>query len=154
MVRSAMTGAGRMLLLVCLVTVLFGCPERKPVLTIETPEAKISPTLLGVVSVFMKINNTGNGDDHLLGASTNMPGTVVELHDIADGKMVKVDRIAVPAGGQLMLRPARHHIMIYRMPKDLKEGTRFELVLNFERSGSMQVQCETSEFGNRKVLQK
>ena len=49
--------------------------------------------------------------------------------------MVKVDSIDVPADSQVVLRAARQHIMIYKMPKDIKEGSHFDLVLTFKRSG-------------------
>jgi copper(I)-binding protein len=138
------------LFLACLFLAVAGCKERQPVIVIEASEAKLSPALIGVVSVFMKINNTGNADDALLGARTDIPGAVVELHNIEDGKMVKVEHIAIPADSQVLLRAARHHIMILGMPKGTREGTRFELVLTFKRSGDRTISLEVTPFSTLK----
>jgi hypothetical protein len=40
-----------------------GRTQGMPVITIESVEARLSPMLIGVASVFMKIGNTGGGDD-------------------------------------------------------------------------------------------
>lgn len=152
MVRRAISIAGGMVLICFLL--LTGCTERQAVIGIESPEAKISPTLLGVVSVFMTIRNTGNAEDHLMNARTVLPGTVVEMHDIVDGKMVKVDGIQVPADSRVVLRAARHHVMIYKMPREMMEGAEFDLILTFKRSGERTVHCTLSSFSSQKLLRK
>ena len=63
-----------------------GCKEGVPVIAIESPEAAVSPMWVGAASVFMKIMNTGRGDDVLVGARTDIPGTVTEMHDITGWK--------------------------------------------------------------------
>ncbi len=71
-------------ILAVLVAFLLGgaaCSPGEPQIVVEEPEAKLSPVILGVASVFMKIVNTGNGDDRLLSARTDMPGAITELHD-------------------------------------------------------------------------
>jgi copper(I)-binding protein len=45
----------------------------------------------------------------------------------------------VPPRGALRLRPAGPHIMIFRLPKDMKEGSVIPLILFFERSGQKKV---------------
>ncbi len=94
---------------------------------------------VGVCSVFMKIENAGNGDDALLGARADIPGTFAELHAVRDGKMVKSGRISVPAKGAVELRPGGRHIMIFKMPPDMREGQEFVLLLTFEKSGEKRV---------------
>jgi copper(I)-binding protein len=123
------------LLMLFLLATLGGCNEGAPAISIVSPEAQLSPTFIGVASVFMKIANTGTGADMLVGARVDIPGTVTELHDILDGRMKKVDGIAVPAGKTIRLRPAGNHIMILNIPKQMPQGTAFELTLTFRKAG-------------------
>jgi copper(I)-binding protein len=122
-----------------------GCKAGPPVIEIESPEAAISPMLIGVASVFMKINNTGS-EDTLTSARADIEGTVTELHDIKDGKMTKIDSIAIPPDSTVVLRPARFHIMIFKLPKTVKEGDHFRLLLNFKKSGEKAVQLQLTKF--------
>lgn len=132
-----------------------GCKERVPVIRIEAPEAAISPMLVGVASVFMRIVNTGGGDDVLLSARADVPQAITELHDIQDGKMVKVESISIPADSTTVLRPARFHIMIFNLPKNVQEGYSFDLLLKFKKSGEKRVSLQLASFApGRKGLKK
>lgn len=108
-------------------------------ITVEGATAVGSPVFVGVGSVFMKIKNTGRGDDLLLAAGVELPGALVELHDTKDGKMVKQERIEIPAGGAVELRPGGLHLMVFRMPTSLKAGDVFTVILSFEKAGNVPV---------------
>jgi copper(I)-binding protein len=95
--------------------------------------------LIGVGSVFMKIVNSGGGDDAIISASMNIPGTFTELHDVKEGKMARIENMRVPSKSTVVLKPASLHIMIFKMPKDVKEGFGFTLLLTFEKSGDKAV---------------
>ena len=110
-----------------------------PHIEIEGQKAVLSPILLGTCSIFMKIENSGRGDDILLSAKTDIPGTVTEIHGVADGKMVRRERIPIPAREMVELRPGSLHIMVLRIPRDMRAGGEFFLYLRFERSGEMRV---------------
>lgn len=131
-----------MLMLFILVTA--GCQKGTPVIAIESPQAALSPMLIGVASIFMAINNSGDAGDALLSATADIPGAVTEMHDIIDGKMVKVDSIEIPAGAQVELRPGKHHIMVLRMPKDVKAGSEFNLRLKFKKTGEKTIPMRLS----------
>ncbi len=116
------------------------CSPGAPEITVTEQDAKFSPIIVGSGSVFMKIINAGRGDDALVRAQVSLPGTVIELHEVNDeGKMVKTDRIRVPAKSTVQLRPAGVHIMIFKMPKEVQEGHQFILTLSFEKTGDLQV---------------
>jgi hypothetical protein len=83
----------------------------------------------------MRIANPGDGDDALLEARAELPGTVTQIHAVRDGRMVESGRLVIPAGGVLELRPGGLHIMVFQMPKDGGAGREFRLRLRFERSG-------------------
>ena len=129
-----------------LLMLLTACAKGQPVVAVEGTEAVLSPTLIGVVSVFMKITNSGDARDTLLGVRTDLPGTVAELHDIEDGRMVKVASIAVPKKGHIVLGPSRQHIMVYRLPRYMKAGDSLDLILAFKTSGERTVRCPVTAY--------
>jgi len=106
-----------------------------PRIEIERPEAKISPALVGVGAIFMRIANAGDGADALLGARVELPGTVTQLHAVREGRMVESERLVVPARGALELKPGGPHIMVFRLPEDPGAACELGLVLRFEVSG-------------------
>ena len=128
---------------ITLVLVIFlvsgaGCPLQPPQITIEGQYANLSPIFIGAGSVFFKIQNRG-GRDTLVGATVLIPNVVIELHDVKDGRMVRVEKIVIPSGETTDLRPGSHHIMIFNMPRTVREGSEFTLALRFERSGEKRV---------------
>jgi len=115
-----------------------GCTSQHPQITIEGQYANLSPIFIGAGSVFFKIKNTG-GRDALVGATVAIPNAVIELHDVKEGRMVRVDKIVVPSRETADLRPGSHHIMIFNMPRTVQEGSELTLTLRFERSGEKRV---------------
>ncbi len=109
--------------------------SRVPHIEIEKQEARLSPALLRVCSIFLRIENSGNGDDKLVSARADIPGTITEIHDVKDGKMTKREEIPIPAKSTVELRPGGLHIMVFKLPEDARVGYEFRLGLVFERSG-------------------
>jgi len=125
------------------------CSPGVPRIMVEEPEAKLSPVMLGVASVFMKIVNSGNGDDRLLSARTDISGAMTELHDEQDGKMTIVSSMDVPANSTLVLRPAGKHIMIFRIPRTMKAGAELRIILTFKRSGERTVTIKLTDYATK-----
>ena len=100
-----------------------------------------------VGAVFMNIENSGSGYDTLLSAKSSIPGSVAEIHDVKNGKMVKGDKIDIPAGSTVELKPGGMHIMLFKMPGNAKEGTELTLTLQFEKSGEIAVPVKLSKPG-------
>lgn len=116
-----------------------GSAPRIPQIEIEGQEARLSPMMIGVGSIFMKIKNSGSVDDTLINAKVAVSGTITELHDVKDGKMTKIDKIHIPAGSVVELKPKGLHIMVFKMPETIKEDSEITLQLTFEKSGEKQV---------------
>jgi copper(I)-binding protein len=112
---------------------------KTPEIRIENARAELSPAMLGVASVFMDIVNGGRKADVLTGVSVNVADAVTELHDVKDGRMAPVRSIPVPAGGIVHLRPRGLHIMLFQLPRNLKNGSELKLILAFELSGMKEV---------------
>lgn len=112
-----------------------GCSPGSPRIAIAGQAAVLSPAILGVCSVFMRVENSGDGDDNLLSSRVDIPGTITELHDVKDGKMVRREKIPIPARSVLEMRPGSLHIMVINLPKGTRVGYEFTLRLVFKKSG-------------------
>jgi len=124
--------------LVALFVVAAGCTSPPPQITIEDPYAELSPLFIGSGSFYMTIRNTG-GRDKLVGITASLPKTVIEIHDVRDNRMVRIEEIPVPAQDAVELKPGSLHMMIFNMPKTIKEGSELLLTLRFKRSGERTV---------------
>lgn len=111
-----------------------GCSQVPPDIQISDIVALPSPVMKGVVSVFMRISNKG-GKDYLIGAKTDIDDSIVELHDVKDGRMVKVRRVKIPSRGKTEMIPGGLHIMIFNLPDHIMMGDEIRLYLRFEKSG-------------------
>ncbi len=90
-------------------------------------------------AVFMKIKNSGDTDDAITGARVDIKDVTVELHNVKDGQMYKIDKIPVPAKGTVELKKGGLHIMLFNLPIELKEDQEFKLTLIFEKAGEITV---------------
>lgn len=124
-----------------LIFVILGCSQKPPDIQVSDIVAIPSPVLKGVVSVFMRISNNG-GKDYLTGARTDVNGSIVELHDIKDGKMVKAGNIKIPSGEKVEMIPGGMHIMIFNLPDNIMNGDEMDLYLRFEKSGERKVKLK------------
>ena len=89
---------------------------------------------------FMQLKSPA--DSALVGASSPV-AKVVEVHEMKmEGGMMKmnaVDRLALPAGKAVDLKPGGYHVMLMDLVAPLKEGDMVPLQLTFEdKSGQKQ----------------
>jgi copper(I)-binding protein len=118
--------------------VVAGCSAKPPDIQFSDIVVIPSPVMKGVVSVFMRIKNNG-GKDNLTGVRTDIDGTIAELHDVRDGRMVKVKDIGIPSDGKVEMIPGGMHIMIFNLPDDFLSGKEMVLYMRFEKSGEKSV---------------
>jgi periplasmic copper chaperone A len=133
--------------LVALLLLLTACADRGDPAVAVGP-AQASPPVAGSSQVVVTIENTGDGPDRLVGAST--PAALgVELHRtiIEDGqaRMVELEAVDVPAGGRVRFRPGDLHLMLVVPDGTVVVGGTFELTLRFDRSGEVTVPVEVVE---------
>lgn len=81
------------------------------------------------------VNGTGQNDE-LIGASSDV-AAAVEIHLSqmgADGtmQMIPQESIALPADGELELKPGSYHVMIIGLKEDLNVGDEITLTLHFQ----------------------
>ncbi|MFQ6672713.1 MAG: copper chaperone PCu(A)C, partial [Candidatus Tectimicrobiota bacterium] len=60
-------------------------------------------------------------------------------------KMQPVRSVTVPVGGKVELKPGGVHLMLINLKRNLTAGDRFEVMLTFEKSGSMTVASEVRQ---------
>lgn len=91
----------------------------------------------GNSAAYMLLHNHTAEDDALIGASSDV-AAAVEIHlskmgDDGTMQMIPQESIALPADGDLELKPGSYHIMIIGLVKDLKVGDEITLTLHFEK---------------------
>ena len=101
----------------------------------ETPMAKTG-------AAYMMIMNHGGVADRLVSVSSDVAATA-EVHRMTmDGDVMRMEPagiIEIPANSTVELMPGSLHVMFTGLKAPLKQGETITLVLNFEKSGAMQV---------------
>lgn len=72
------------------------------------------------------------------GSSTTM-GEAMQM------EMKPVDKIDIPAGGTVELKPGGYHVMLLDVKKTLNPGDTFDVTLTFEKAGTQTVTAEVRE---------
>lgn len=97
----------------------------------------------GTSAAYMTLVNSGGTPDRLVAASTDV-AELIELHEskMVDNVMQMAPvpgGIAVPANGQVELKPGGLHVMLIGLKRDLAAGETVRLTLSFERAGTITV---------------
>jgi copper(I)-binding protein len=137
--------------------------------------ARNSPMAASAGAAYMVIENIGATADALIGASstvaksTEVHETVqmpaesaaasggmstggMESPAASSGMstggmlgMQPVDRVEIPAGGTLELKPGSYHIMLIGLNQELNAGDKIEITLKLEKAGEVKVTVEVRE---------
>lgn len=86
-------------------------------------------------AIFLKIKNKANTDISIIAANNdNSSYTELHTHKHENGmmKMVKVDKLLIPANSSLELKPGSDHIMLFDLKEPLKADTSVKLELKFD----------------------
>lgn len=89
-------------------------------------------------AVYMHLINHTATDDALMSASSDVAEfveihqTVIDDNDVM--KMSQIEKIDLPAGGEVMLQTGGMHVMLINLQRELKEGDTFDITLNFEQA--------------------
>ena len=95
----------------------------------------------GNSAAYMLLQNGTDKDDELIGASSDV-AQAVELHLSqmkADGtmEMIPQESIALPANGEVELKPGSYHVMLIGLKQDLKAGDEISLTLKFKNHADL-----------------
>jgi copper(I)-binding protein len=145
----SLTKVGLIAVLACVVLVVIACSSGSTgtakTLAVSDAWARPQADTAANSAAYLTITNPTDQDDALLSATC--PTAMVELHQTttdASGMtgMSPVDKIAVPAGGTVTLKPGGFHLMLMSLTKPLAVGDKVELNLVFEHAGKVTVQAE------------
>jgi copper(I)-binding protein len=97
--------------------------------------------------VYLKIQNTGQKPDELLGAESAVAESVT-VHESKDvGGVVKMHKrgsVEIPPKGEIELKPMAIHLMLMGLKKTLNELDTFPITLKFKNSGNVEADVEVT----------
>jgi copper(I)-binding protein len=100
-------------------------------------------------AAYFIIENTGDEDDALVDASSDVAGKVGLHETVTEGAMMMmraVEEISIPAGGEAILEPGGYHVMLTELREELEEGDSFDVTLTFQEAGSVEVEVAVTPF--------
>jgi len=119
-------------------------------ITIGDPYARAVPPGHSNSAVYMTLKNESM-ENRALVAAECPAAEVVELHTHLheDGvmKMRRVDRIEVPAGQTVTLKPGGLHLMLIGLKETLEPGKTLHLTLSFDNGNKEHVVAPSREIG-------
>lgn len=120
-------------------------------LTIEAPWARATPAGAEVAGGYLKITNTGNTADRLIGGTFPISNGV-EVHEMGmvNGimKMRQLEKgLEIPAGKTVELKPGGLHLMLTGLHAPLKPGDTVKGQLRFEKAGAVDVELSVTSIG-------
>ncbi|MCM2561501.1 copper chaperone PCu(A)C [Lutimaribacter sp. EGI FJ00015] len=132
-------------ILVAATAVAYAMPAFAADITVDDPYARASSMMSSSGAAFMIIHNTGDTDDHLVGAASDIADKV-ELHthkedDMGVMRMIHVEEgFAIPAGGTIEMVRGGHHVMFLGLKGEMAQGDMIDLTLQFEKAGDVTVE--------------
>jgi hypothetical protein len=96
-------------------------------------------------AVYATIRNAGSSDDALVSATSSV-AEKVELHEVRNEAgvmaMRPIDKLSVPAGGVVELKPGGYHVMLLGLKRDLNPGDSVPVTLTFQKSAPVTVNAQ------------
>lgn len=114
-------------------------------ITISDPYARASGPLAKAGAAFFVVENSGDEDDQLIDATSDI-SKIAELHthkDMGDGvmKMMHVpEGFTIPAHGKHALARGGDHVMFMGLMKPMNQGDIVTVTLTFEKAGEITVE--------------
>jgi copper(I)-binding protein len=102
---------------------------------IDDPFARAVPPGQPNSAVFMALTNTGDAQRALVAAESDAAATVeLHTHTMTDGmmQMRRIERIDLPAGERVTLKPGGLHVMLIGLAEQLTPGMDVALTLIFD----------------------
>ncbi|MCP3971394.1 MAG: copper chaperone PCu(A)C [Rhodobacteraceae bacterium] len=124
---------------------LAACMAAAPALaeiTVDDAYARAAGKMAKAGAAFMMIHNSGDADDRLIAAASDV-SKKVELHTHIEGdggvmKMVEVEEgFAIPAGGMHALKRGGDHVMFMGLNGPWEHGDIVTVTLTFEQAGDI-----------------
>ena len=133
------------LALVALVGAVAACSSTAAPPTITEAWARPAPAG-GNTAAYLTITAAAGQAESLLSASSPA-ADMVQVHEVSTDTsgmtgMHPIDRLDIPAGSSVTLKPGGFHLMVMGVKRELTVGASIELALVFEHAGRIVVQAE------------
>jgi periplasmic copper chaperone A len=120
-------------------------------LTIAAPWTRVTPKGAKVGGGYLRITNTGNESDRLIGGAFDMSARV-EVHEMAVESGVMRMReltkgLEIKPGATVEFKPGGYHLMFMEMKGPLEAGKPVKGRLTFEKAGSIDVEFHVAPLG-------
>lgn len=120
-------------------------------LTITAPWTRATPRGAKVAGGYLKITNTGNAPDRLLGGTATIAGRI-EVHEmsVSDGIMRMrplTSGLEIKPGASVELAPGGYHLMLMDLKQQLREGETVTATLRFEKAGTVELTFRVGSIG-------
>lgn len=108
-------------------------------LTISGAFARSSPMVARAGAGFLKIANSGEADALIAFKSgiCKSPELHTHINDNGMMRMRAVEKIIVPANGEVELKPGGLHLMFVDLKERLQQGEMIDVTLVFEKAGEV-----------------
>ncbi len=120
-------------------------------------KAEVPADIAGTVEIHETVM-ADEGSSTTMGEMGSEESTTTTMGDMAGGEgssttmgeamqmeMKPVDKIDIPAGGTVELKPGGYHVMLLDVKKTLNPGDTFDVTLTFEKAGTQTVTAEVRE---------
>ena len=113
-----------------------GCSSTEDGLAVRDPWARPSPEVASTAAFFFTIDNAGDQNERLIGATTEAcRATEIHRSAMSDGVMTMrqlAEGLEIPASGSVVFEPGGLHIMCIDKLVDFAPDTEIDLTLEFE----------------------
>lgn len=120
-------------------------------LKIGHPWSRATPKGASIGGGYMKITNTGNTIDHLIGGASDVASRF-EIHEMSmDNGVMKMRQITggleIKPGQTVELKPGGLHLMLVGLKAPLEKGGDVKATLQFEKAGAVTVDFKIEAIG-------
>jgi copper(I)-binding protein len=120
-------------------------------LVISQAWSRATPTGAKVGGSYLTIENKGTAPDKLIGASSDVAGSM-QVHEMSmtDGmmKMRPLENgLTIEPGKTIKLAPGGYHLMMMDLKNPLKQGDKLPITLEFEKAGKVQATFDVMGVG-------
>jgi copper(I)-binding protein len=120
-------------------------------LKISAPWARATPKGASIGGGYMKITNTGDAPDRLIGGSTDVANRF-EFHEMKmDNGVMKMRLVTggidIKPGQTVELTPGGYHAMLVGLKHQLEQGQHFKATLEFAKAGKVDVDFAVEGIG-------
>lgn len=132
------------------VTGMAADPVSVGALRLVAPWVRATPAAAVNGAAFVEIRNAGTESDWLVAVDTTA-AAMAGIHEttMVAGvmKMRPVDRVEIPAGGSVLLKPGGLHIMLMKLAAPLRTGTTISVSFTFEKAGRVELAIPVAGLG-------